>query len=113
MKDKPAIETKAVELLQSILDHAAEVGADTVDLERVPEGLESLFGVGHTAVGGLLETPELERPLIRLLVRRARLNRKSGGNFRWDIQGQSRTIAVEEYDSFGEACFRLKLGGSG
>ncbi|MBI4623971.1 MAG: hypothetical protein HY736_12240 [Verrucomicrobia bacterium] len=110
MKNETAAETRAVELLQSILDRAAEVGADMVDLERVPDGLEILYCSGHTGVGGLLETPELEAPLIKLIVRRARLHRKAGGSFTWKVQGRNRTIAVEEYDSFGEACFRLKFG---
>lgn len=113
MKTNPATDAKAVELLQRILDHAAEVGADMVDLERVPEGLEILYCAGPTGVGGLLETPELEAPLVDLIVRRARLTRKSEGSFTCRIQGQTRTIAVEEYDSFGEACFRLKLGSAG
>ena len=113
MKDNTPAETKAVELLQSILDRAAEAGADMVDLERVPDGLEILYCSGHTGVGGLLETPELEAPLIDLIVRRARLHRKAGGSFTWKVQGQMRTIAVEEYESFGEACFKLKLGRSG
>ena len=112
MKNKTTAETRAVELLQSILDRAAEAGADMVDLERVPDGLEILYCSGHTGVGGLLETPELEAPLIDLIVRRARLHRKAEGTFMWKVHGQNRAIAVEEYDSFGEACFRLKLGRS-
>lgn len=58
MKDKPVTETEAIDLLQGMLDRAVKVGVDTVDLERVPEGLEILHGIGHTVAGGLLVTSE-------------------------------------------------------
>jgi len=110
MKTNADMATPAAALLQSILDRAAEVGADSVDLEREPEGLEIMYVAGHTGVGGLLENRELEGPLFALIERRAGLRNKARGRFTWNVQGRSRTIAVEEYDSFGEVCFRLKLG---
>lgn len=42
MKNENALETQAVALVQDILDCAVAAGADRVDLERVPEGLEIL-----------------------------------------------------------------------
>jgi hypothetical protein len=113
VKNNIASETKAVEFLQSILDRAAEGGSDKVELERVPGGLEIIYRRGNTDIGGLLGTPELEAPLFDLIVRRARLNRKTGGSFIWSVLGETRAIAVEEYNSFGEARFRLKFGRSG
>jgi hypothetical protein len=44
-------------------------------------------------------------------VARAGLQEGSKGKSTWTVRGKERVIAVEEYDSFGESCFRMKLGG--
>ena len=82
--------------------------SDTV--EQMHEKLEILYFAGCTGVGGLLEDPKLEGPLIKLIAGRARLGNKAEGRFTTNVQGRKREILVAEYDSFGEACFRLRLG---
>jgi hypothetical protein len=101
---------RAVEYLNRILREAVDAGADTVELERVPEGLEICFLAGGSGSGTVLEDSELESELIELLVVRAGLEERPEGKLKWNIHGQERAITVEEYDSFGESCFRLKLG---
>jgi hypothetical protein len=101
---------RAVEYLNDILHKAVDTESDTVLLERVPEGLEISFLRGGSGVGIVLEDRALESELIGLLVRRAGLERRVHGRLKWEIHGQERVIRVEEYDSFGESCFRLKLG---
>lgn len=98
---------RAVEYLNRLLDDAVEAGADTVELERVPERLEICFLAGGAGIGTVLKDRALQAQLIELLVRRAGLKNRS--KMKWNIHGQDCTITVEEYDSFGESCFRLKL----
>jgi hypothetical protein len=101
---------RAVEYLNRILHQAVDAGAATVELERVPEGLEISFIAGGSGSGTLLKDSELESELIELLVVRAGLEDQPKGKLKWNIHGQERAISVEEYDCFGESCFRLKLG---
>ncbi len=100
---------RATEYLDRVLCDAVESGADTVELERVPEGLEICFLAGGSGMGIVLEDRKLEAELIGLIVRRAGIRDRPTGKMNWKIEGENRTIAVEEYDSFGESCFRLKL----
>jgi hypothetical protein len=101
---------RAVEYLNRILHEAVDAGADTVELERVPEGVEICFLAGGSGSGTVLKDSELESELIELLVVGAGLEDRPKGKLKWNIHGQDRAIAVEEYDSFGESCFRLEFG---
>lgn len=103
-------EKAATDYLNRILSQAVESGADTVELERVPEGLEICFLAAGTGIGTVLKGRELESELIELVVRRAGLEIRATGRMDWNIRGENCPITVEEYDSFGESCFRLKLG---
>lgn len=111
MSKNPNKRERAIEYLSQILHEAVDTGADTVTLERVPDGLEICFLRAGSGVGTVLEDRALESALIELLVRRAGLEKRTRGELKWNIHGQERGIRVEEYDSFGESCFRLKLGG--
>jgi hypothetical protein len=95
--------------LNSILSEAVAAGADRIELERVPEGLEICIFAGAIGVGKILRNRILEAELLELVVQRAGLEDRVKGKMLWTILGQDRAIAVEEYNSFGESCFRLKL----
>ena len=95
--------------LDRLLHEAVEAGADTVELERVPEGLEICFLADGSGIGTVLKDRALEAQLIELIVRRAGLEDRVKGKMNWNIFGKNCRITVEEYDSFGESCFRLKL----
>lgn len=101
---------QAADYLDRILCQAVEAGADTVELERVPEGLEICFRAASTGIGTVLKDRKLESGLFELVVGRAGLESRAKGTMNWNIRSEDRAIAVEEYDSFGESCFRLKLG---
>jgi len=58
----------------------------------------------------VIEDPELESGLVELIVTRAGLEERPMGKMTWTVRGKNRVIAVEEYDSFGESSFRMKLG---
>jgi len=49
-------------------------------------------------------------PLIELIVGRAKLGHKAEGRFTTNVRDRKREILVEKFDSFGEACVRLRLG---
>ncbi|MBI4662449.1 MAG: hypothetical protein HY735_26835 [Verrucomicrobia bacterium] len=113
MSSKEREAKRAVEYLNRLLHEAVEAGADTVELERVPGGLEICFLAGGTGLGTVLQDRTLEAELVELIVHRAGLEwvgKASHGAMNWGIGGKDFRIAVEEYDSFDESCFRLKLG---
>ncbi len=109
MKKNENGKDQAAEYLDRLLHEAVEAGADTVELERVPEGLEICFLKGGSGLGHVLKDQTLEEELIELIVRRAGLENRVKGKMNSDIGGKNCRITVEEYDSFGESCFRLKL----
>jgi hypothetical protein len=109
MGDEQSETERATEYLNKLLREAVEAGADTVELERVPEGLEVCVLVAGSGIGTVLKSRALEEALIQLVVRRARLENRASGKLDWNVLGANRRITVEEYDSFGESCFRLRL----
>lgn len=100
---------QATDYLDRLLHEAVDAGADTVELERVPEGLEICFLVSGSGLGKVLKDRTLEHELIELIVHQAGLENRVKGKMNWNISGKTCSITVEEYDSFGESCFRLKL----
>jgi hypothetical protein len=102
-------QTRAEQQFQSYLDEAVGAGADAILLEYVPERLEVCFMLGDTGAGRVLKDSKLAGDLMQLVAKRAGLNAKSRGTMTWASHGQPVRIAVEEYDSFGECAFRLKL----
>ncbi|SPE63056.1 hypothetical protein SBV1_950007 [Verrucomicrobia bacterium] len=100
---------RATDYLNGLLHEAVESGADTVELERVPEGLEICFLAAESGIGTVLKDRALEEELFDLIIRRGKLGNRGRGKMDWNVLGEDRRITVEQYDSFGEACFRLKL----
>ena len=109
-KEKDAKAACAAEQqLQAYLDEAVEASANAIVLEYVPEGLEVCFMLGDTGAARVLEDTKLAGDLMQLVGDRAGLDTKTKGTITWLVHGQPVGIAVEEYDSFGECAFRLKL----
>jgi hypothetical protein len=100
---------KELQKLQQMLEEAVSAGADSIELEYVAEGLEVMFVFGSTGYGDVIGDRVLASGIIRLIVDRAKLARKSRGVMSWTLFGKQYNIAVEEYDSFGESAFRLVL----
>jgi hypothetical protein len=75
----------------------------------VDEGLEVCYESGHLGIGEILDDLEMEAELVGAIVDLADLERRSRGTIRIEALGATRTIAVQEYDSFGESAFRLTL----
>jgi hypothetical protein len=110
MNNEAGQTNRASDYLNKILGEAVKARAHTIELERGPDGLEICVCAGASGVGKILRDSELEGELIELVVQRAGLEERAKGKMDWTILGQDHVIAVEEYDSFGESCFRLKLG---
>ena len=118
--DAPDWEKQALREAWHIEQHRGERLAALADagLREEYRDLEAFIAtVQDAAVRAQLERAVNERAafrrfreVIRLIARRARLRRTAERAFTWRVQGQTRLITVEEYDSFGDACFRLKLG---
>jgi len=79
-------------------------------LEYVAEGLEVMYVFGSTGSGDVVDDRVLASGIIRLIVDRAKLARRSRGVMNWTLFGKQYNITVEEYDSFGESAFRLIFG---
>jgi hypothetical protein len=87
-----------------------KLGGQRNKLEYVAEGLEVMYTFGSTGSGDVIGDRVLASGIIRLIIDRAKLARRSRGVMNWRLLGKQYNIAVEEYDSFGESAFRLILG---
>jgi hypothetical protein len=101
---------EALQKLQQMLEEAVDAGADSIELEYVAEGLEVMYVLGSTSSGDVIGDRVLASGIIRLIIDRAKLARRSRGVMNWTLLGKQYNIMVEEYDSFGESAFRLTLG---
>lgn len=101
---------RAIAYLDEVLREAVEAGADTVELEPVAEGLEIGVLASGSGIGTVLKDLDLAMALIDLIIVRAGLEQWTKGKMTWNVLGEDRRIAVEEYHSFGGSCYRLKLG---
>ncbi len=101
---------RALQKLQQVLEEAVSAGADSIELEYVAEGLEVVYTFGSTGSGDVIGDRVLASGIIRLIIDRAKLARRSRGVMNWRLLGKQYNIAVEEYESFGESAFRLIPG---
>jgi len=93
--------------LYGVVQRAAEGGANMVDFERVPEGLEITAFVGHSGIGDLVDDSKLESAIFKLVDAGSKTKRDGSSTIEMVIHGEPQKLRVEWYDSFGEACFRL------
>ena len=100
---------QARRVLHQILEEAAGAGPDAIELEYRDEGLEVTFMFGRTGVGNMLVCRKLESEVIKVIIQQSHLQRSSCGSMGVTLLGEPYTIIVEEYESFGESAFRLRL----
>ena len=82
---------------------------ESVGLEWKGEDLLVFHESGGMGYGATRITKQVQLDVIAEIVKRAQLGRKHKGNMRLRLLGQEYSVAVEEYDSFGESAFTLKL----
>ncbi len=102
--DKSAM---AIKELIRVLEAAAWAGVDSVGLEWQGDDLLVFHaGEGHAAT----KIPKrLQLEVIAEIVSRAQIGRKHKGTMRLSLHGQEYSVAVEEYDRFGEPAYTLML----
>lgn len=94
--------------LNDLLDGLLDLGADRVTLEWTSDGLEVTMFRGPTGVGTILKNP-LAATIIRELVTRAKLERRTRGILEAKIHDRQLKFVVKEYDHFGESAFEIRV----
>lgn len=96
--------------IQFLIETAIQRGADTIELEYVPEGLEVSYFRGSTGIGEIIDDRESVTVIINDLISRAKLEHKYRGRFKIAHQEREYELWAEQYESFGESAFRLRFG---
>jgi hypothetical protein len=103
-------EELAIAKLQEIIEKAVDSEADSITIEYAKEGgLEVCFIFGVTGVGSVLVDRTLEGEVMNLIHEGVGLEEKPSGLLHWTAYGKHLDIRVEEYDSFGETAYTLRL----
>ncbi len=92
-----------------LLETAIQYGADAIELEYAPEGLEATFMRGDVGIGNVIQDDEAIERIVGELVAQAKLEHKTRGGFKWTHEQKEYEVRAEEYESFGESAFRLAL----
>jgi hypothetical protein len=113
-ENAPALESddksaKAFKELIRVLEAAAWTGVESVGLEWKGEDLVVFHEIGNMGLGTTKIDKQLQLDVIAEIVKRAQIGRKHKGHMRLRLLGQEYSVAVEEYDSFGESALTLTL----
>jgi len=100
---------KAIQKLTEILEDAIELGADSITIEYVSEGMEVCYMFGNIGLGAVLIDQKLESVVVGCIVENAKLDKRSKGRMLMNLHGKQRTIFVKEYEHFGESAFEMNL----
>ena len=109
MPDKADKSARGFQELVRVLTEAVWAGVNSVGLEYKGRDLMVFHHFGRTGLGASRIPQELQQDVIAELVKRAGLSRKSRGKMQVHLLGKDFEAVVEEYDSFGESAFNLKL----
>jgi hypothetical protein len=100
---------QAFEELVRVLEGALEAGVDSIGLEYKGRDLMVFYQRGQMGIGAGSISEDLQEAVIKEIVEKARLERKSRGKILVTLLGEEYEVIVEEYDSFGESAFNLTL----
>ena len=100
---------RAFQELVRVLEEVVRAGVNAVGLEYKGRELivfhqAGILGLGATRIG-----EDLQQAVIKELVQRAGLSRKSRGKMQVSLLDTEYEAIVEEYDSFGESAFNITL----
>jgi hypothetical protein len=104
--DKSAM---AIRELIRVLEAAASTDVGSVGLEWKGSDLLVFHDSETEGYVATKVAKPLQLEFISEIVRRAQIGRKHKGNMRLRLHGQEYSVAVEEYDSFGESAYTLTL----
>jgi hypothetical protein len=109
MPDNTDNSARAFQQIVCVLEEALRAGVDSVGLEYKDRDLMVFHNFGNTGLGASRIPQELQQDVIKELVKRAGLSRKSRGKMQVHLLGKDYEAGVEEYDSFGESAYNLTL----
>jgi hypothetical protein len=104
---------KAFKELIRVLEAAALSGVESVGLEWKGSDLVVFHEIGNLGLGVTKIAKTLQLDVIAEIMKRAQIGRKHKGNMRLPLLGHEYSVAVEEYNSFGESAYTLTLKKSG
>jgi hypothetical protein len=99
----------AFQALVRMLEDAVRAGVTAIELEYEGRDLIVYYQAGPVGLGAPRIPEDLQEAVIREIVKRAGLARKSKGKMAITLLGRDYEVAVQEYDSFGESAFNLTL----
>ena len=109
----PALDDDKYEMafkeLTRILEAAALAGVESIGLEWQGDDLLVFHDTGSKGCVATKIAKPLQLELIAEIVSRAQIGRRHKGNMRLPLLGQDYSVAVEEYDRFGESAYKLTL----
>jgi hypothetical protein len=100
---------KAFKEIIRVLEAAAWTGVESVGLEWKGQDLMVFHESGSMGYGATKIAKQLQLDVIAEIVKRAKIGRKHKGYMRLRLLGEEYSVAVEEYDSFGESAYTLTL----
>ncbi len=106
--DDDKCEMAFMELIR-VMKEAASTGVESVGLEWQGDDLLVFHDTGSRGYVATKIAKQLQLEVIAEIVSRAHIGRKHKGNMRLPLLGQEYSVAVEEYDRFGESAYTLTL----
>ena len=101
--------SRAYQELVRLLEAAVEIGAECVELEYKDADLEVFYLLGDGGIGGTPVPRDLQQAVVDEICDQAGLARRVKGKMHLEILGEEYNVTAEEYMSFGESAFRLRL----
>lgn len=102
-------ENAAYHELARVLEPAVQAGVTSIGLEWKGRELMVFHQAGEVGLGAARIAKDLQQAVIEELVKRASPARKPKGKMHITLMGKEFEVVVEEYDSFGESAFNLRI----
>jgi hypothetical protein len=109
MPDNDDKSAKAFKELIRVLEAAVWIGVESVELEWKGSDLLVFHNIGNTGAAATTIAKELQMDVLGEIVKRAQLLRRRKGYMPVRLLGEQYSVAVEEYDHYGESAFILIL----
>lgn len=97
------------QLVTEMLEAAKSSPIDSIELEWGHSDFMVMYFQGSTGLGGVPFDRDQVAALLEFIECQTKWGRGSRGKLAAELVNWKGTIEVEQYDSFGESCFRLYL----
>lgn len=95
--------------LVRVLEDAVQAGVTNLGFEYKGRELMVFHQGASVGLGADRIVENLEKPVIKELIKRARFAEGAKGTMKITLLGRDYEVLVEEYDSFGESAFNLTI----